>query len=364
MSSVRRIAREAGVSITTVSRALNDSPAVSSKTKAHILAIANRSGYQPATVRRPSKQVGLAYTSERTLAHPYDSAVLEGIADGLEDYGLDLLVLNLQRDKRADETFSQYFTRRNVRGVLLRTMADSRQRCVEIANEGFPHVVISERFEEPNVNYIDCDSKRDSVQAVEYLILLGHRRIAFGMHNRGDRDHFDRFEGYKDALRKHDIAYDERLVFRQPFTLAGGETICKLLMSMPDRPTAVYLADPLMGVGAMRTAHELGVRVPEDLSIVGFDDTNVRFGVYPTMTAVCQDARALGVEAASRLACGISEAAELRIRTTVPSFFEVCDSTGPPGNGQAVVSPGRVPGQASSAASRILPAESEEPSEK
>ena len=105
------------------------------------------------------------------------------------------MLLNLRRDKRPEETYTQFFMRKGVRGAVIRTMQDSRDICVEIAKEGFPTMVISERFDEPFINCIDCDSKPDSVRAVEYLIRLGHRRIAFAMHNMPDRDHTDRLEG-------------------------------------------------------------------------------------------------------------------------------------------------------------------------
>ena len=103
-----------------------------------------------------------------------------------------------------------------------------------------------------------------------------------------------------------------------------------MAMSMPDRPTAIYFADPLLAVGAVKKAHELGVRIPADVSIVAFDDTEVRHGVYPAMTAVCQDAAALGFEAASALTRMLVKPPGERFRRTLPTFFEVNQSTGPP----------------------------------
>jgi len=107
-------------------------------------------------------------------------------------------------------------------------MKETRSVCNTIADEGFPHVVISERFDEPNVCSIDCDSKPDSIRAVEYLIGLGHERIAFGVHNVSDLDHLDRYYGYVEALERNGIEVDEGLIFRQPFTIAGGAAIMQL----------------------------------------------------------------------------------------------------------------------------------------
>ncbi len=329
MASVRQIAGEAGVSITTVSRALNNDPSVHPKTRDQILAIANRRGYAPSIGRRVTTQIGFVYTQEMTLAHPYDSAVLEGVVRGLEEQHFDVVILNLQRDKRAGESYTQFFMRKGVRGVVIRTMAATRDVCQVIADEGFPHVVVSERFDaSTKVNCLDCNSLANSQSAVEYLIALGHRRIAFAMHNVPDRDHLDRFEGYQKALNLKGIPFDPGIVYRQPFTLSGGATCIEMIASQADRPTAVYFADPLLGVGAIKKAHAIGMRIPDDLSIVGFDDTDMRFAVHPTMTAVCQDARALGYEAALWLTRSFSGVGDKILRKAVPTYFEINESTG------------------------------------
>jgi DNA-binding LacI/PurR family transcriptional regulator len=256
------------------------------------------------------------------------------------------MLLNLQRDRTPDETYTQFFMRKGVRGIILRTTADSRHVCQAIADEGFPMVVISERFDSPNVNYIDCDSKTDSMRAVEYLLSLGHRRIAFGMNVIADCDHLDRFEGYKKALEDAGLQVDERLVLRHAANLAGGATVMAMLARMPFPPTAVYLADPLLAVGLINKAHEMGIRIPDELSVVGFDDADMRHGVYPSLTAVCQNAEQLGHEASSRLTRIVADGSNEHFQITVPSFFEVNSSTAPP--------PVRQPqGQAGEAASRV-----------
>jgi LacI family transcriptional regulator len=255
----------------------------------------------------------------------------------LDECRLDVALLDLRRDKQPDETYTQFFIRKGVRGVILRTLAESRDVCLRIADEGFPHVAVSERFEEPQVNYIDGDSRRESVRAVEYLIALGHRRIAFAMHNAADRDHVDRLEGYREALAAHGVPYDERLVFRQPLTIAAGATVMKLMLTQPDRATAIYCADPALAVGVVQKAHELELRVPDDLSIVGFDDSDVRYGVYPVLTAVCQSASRLGYQAATWLGRAIQGDSTGSLRATIPTYLEINRSTAPPGRGRVQI---------------------------
>ena len=330
MSSVRAIAKQVGVSITTVSRALNNDPAVNAATRERVIRAANRCGYTASVGKRVMTSIGLCYTSAVTVSDPFDAAVLGGIARGIDECKFDLVVLNMQRDLGVNETFTQFFRRKGIRGALLRTVADSRDMCVEIANEEFPHIVISDRFDEPNVNFVDADSRSHTTRAVEYLVSLGHRQIAFSMHNTRDRDHLDRFDGYRDGLVQQQIEYDERLVLRHPYTKEGGVAAMNMAVTMQPRPTAIILADPLASIGAIKRAYELGVRIPDDISIVGFDDTDARYGVFPTMTAVCQDAAQLGYEAARWLTRNLAAPAEKHLRRVFPTFFEVNQTTAAP----------------------------------
>jgi DNA-binding LacI/PurR family transcriptional regulator len=337
MASVRKIAERVGVSIATVSRVLNNDPGVNPDTRDRVLLAANRWGYVPNVGRRSTTFVAFGYTGIRTLTSQFDAGVLDGVARGLDECRLDVAVVDLRRDKQPDETYTQFFMRKGIRGVILRTLAESRDVCVRIADEGFPHVVVSERFDESQVNYIDGESRTESVRAVEYLIALGHRRIAFAMHNAADRDHLDRLEGYREALSNHGLPYDERLVYRQPLTLAAGATVMKLMLTLADRPTAVYCADPALAVGVVQKAHELDLRVPEDLSIVGFDDSDVRYGVYPVLTAVCQNASRLGYQAAAWLGRAVQGDKTGPFRTTIPTYLEINRSTAPPGRGRVQI---------------------------
>ncbi|MBI5865241.1 MAG: LacI family DNA-binding transcriptional regulator [Planctomycetes bacterium] len=327
MSSVRVIAEEAGVSIATVSRVLNDDPIVKQSTREAVLSVVHRVGYRrPRQSTVSTRVIGFAYTQKRTLAHAFDAAVFDGIVRGCEEARFDVLVLNMAREMQPGESYSQYFRRKNVRGVILRTAEATRVECERIASEGIPHVVISERFESENVNYIDGDSKAECRRAVEYLISLGHRRIAFAMHNVPDRDHVDRFEAYRAALAAAGIPFEERLVYRHPSTLAGGATVMTMLRSLAAAPSAVFFADPVLALGAVKRAAELAVQIPRDLSIIGFDDTDMRFAVHPTLTAVCQDASLLGLEAARWLTRGSFREP---LRRTIPTFFEINASVGP-----------------------------------
>lgn len=330
MSNVRSIARAAGVSITTVSRVLNNHPQVSPDVRRRVLAASNSAGYVPPTGRRSTSNIALLYTGDPSLSSPFDAAVVSGLYEGLQERGYDLLVLDAQRGRLAAESYTQMFMRKGVRGVILRTTAQTREVCQDIASEGFPAVVAGDRFDHPKVSYLYSDSRLSSREAIEHLLAQGHRRIAICVNVVDDSDHTDRLTAYRDALAAHGIAFDERLVLRLPANRQGGQQALRRLMAMPARPTAAFLTDPMVAIGAVAEAGKQNVRIPHDLSIVGFDDGEARYAVCPELSSVCQNARSLGraaIDALVRLMEGVGDAP---IRISMPTWFEIHASSGPP----------------------------------
>lgn len=297
MASVRDIAKQAGVSISTVSRVLNNHPHVSESARELVLAAANKSRYVAKIGRRETNNIAFVYTGEPSLGSPFDAALLAGIGDALESYDCDLMILDARRAHLQDETYSNMFMRKGVRGAILRATSKTRAVCEAISEEGFPVVVVGERFEGSRIPFVYNDSRAASREAVDYLIGLGHRRIAVCVNIVDDSDHIDRLAGYRESLESHGISFSEQLVWRVPANRAGGAQVIKRVTANASRPTAVYITDPLTGIGAIATARQAGLRVPDDLSIIGFDDSDLRSCVFPQMSAVCQDAVALGREA-------------------------------------------------------------------
>lgn len=335
MGSVRQIAKRLGVSPATVSRALNNHPHVDSATRRKVLQDANKSGYVPGGGRQVSSVVGLVYPADIVLADygAFESALLSGILRGLNEHRFDVKIVSLQRDKTPDESYSEFLYRKGIRGAILRSFADTRQVCRELAAEGFPSVVVADRFEDSEVNFVCCDSRDDSRRAVQHLMDLGHRRIALGVHAVHDTDHTDRRLGYEDAMREAGIPLDPALMLEIVASPAGGASFIRRLLSAPRPPTAVFFTDPLATIGALRCCLEMGVSIPDDLSIVGFDDSDIRQHTFPAFTAVVQDAQMLGLEASRWLTRKLVQPAnkELRsIRLVRSTFLEINQSTGLP----------------------------------
>jgi DNA-binding LacI/PurR family transcriptional regulator len=332
MASVREIAKRVGVSVATVSRALNDHPYVDPETKERVIAEARLSGYFSSVGKRSTSMIGLVYPSAPVAADygTFESALLSGIMQGVEEQKFDVTIVNVMRDRQPSETYSQFFRRKGLRGVILRTFEHTREMCVQIAREGFPAVVVADRFDEPEVNFICCESRLDSRRAVEHLVHLGHRDIALAIHGVSDTDHRDRREGYLEALRSLDIPLRPDLQIEITGTMQGGTHAINRLMSLPSPPTAIFFTDPLATLGAMFRCLEAGIEIPNQLSLVGFDDSDIRKHVWPMITAVAQDASMLGREASLWLTRRLSGRGPRNLRSIRTTLFEINRTTAAP----------------------------------
>jgi LacI family transcriptional regulator len=330
VASVRAIASRLKVSPATVSRVLNNHPDVDEATRERVLACINEVGYVPRVGRRITNVVALAYPDEpvRSEYGAFEPALLSGIMRGLEEHHFDLKLLSIRRDKLADETFTQFFLRKGIRGVVMRCFRTNRAMITAIAEEGFPCVVVAAEFDDPKVNFIRSDSYPSSRRAVEHLIGLGHRRIGLVVHNVADTDHADRRRAYDDALYCAGIPVDPALVMELPAGISAGEQALDSFTGMQDPATAIFATNPMTALGIMRRAQERGIVVPRDLSVVGVDDSDVRMHLWPRLTAVTQDASALGLEASLWLTRSIAQGEPgATCRRTISTSFEVNGTT-------------------------------------
>lgn len=324
--SVRRVAEKANVSIATVSRVMKDDAKVAPETRRRVLQAASQLGYGD-TARPAEPCIGLAFAAVKFFSE-YERLIVEGLKATLDEQRLDLRLVDIDRDKQPQESYTQFFLRKGLRGVVLRTVGRARQVCIEIAREGFPHIVVAEEFDDPAVNYVVCDSQQESLRAVEHLIELGHRRIAFGTHLEPDRDHRARESAYRTAHERAEIPVDPRLIVQMETNIRSGAAVFNRVMSLQDPPTAIVLADPALTAGVVRRAAEVGLSIPAELSVVGFDDAEMRQMFYPRVSAVCQDSGRLGALAAGALLEIISGQAKGPIRRCLRATFEVNGSTG------------------------------------
>ena len=289
---------------------------------------AEKYDYRPTTGRKPTNVIGLVYPEDPVKSDlgDFEAALLSGILRGIYEKKHDLTFISATRDKHGDETYTQFFHRKGVRAIIIRSLGDT-SLAEEIASENFPILLVADRSDDPRVSYIDSSSRETSKQAIEYLVGLGHKRIGLAMHNAIDTDHRDREAGYCDALLKGGIEIDDTLIIQAEANTAGGEIMLTSLLELEHPPTAIYFTNPMSTIGAIHKCLRLGIKIPRDLSIIGFDDSVTRFHTYPRYSAVCQDAVALGVEAARWIMRAAQSETNEIYREVRPTTFEILNTT-------------------------------------
>ena len=340
--TVRGIADTLGVSPATVSRSLNNSPDVSETLRARVIAEARRVGYElPRKAVRGNKlrrfgRIGLLFFAE--TAGPrysgYDAVIWGGVSRAaLATHGFDVCTLN-PLDRKADESFGDFAERKGVDGFIVRVGQETRHVARELAAAQVPHVVIADRFEDPAVNYVYCNSTDASRAAIQHLVHLGHARIAITHNAILDTDHRDRIAAYESVLTDAQIELDASLVVPIAAGIGGGAAAFNRLMSLPEPPTAIFATDPKLTIGILNRALEVRVRIPDELSVIGMDDERLRKMTHPVYTAICQNAAELGSQA-GRWLCrqlahnGGRNGESDHLRSESAAFLEINQTTGP-----------------------------------
>lgn len=287
--TIKEVAKEAGVAHSTVSRAINDM-AVSPDTKSKILRIAKKLGYQPNLIAR-----GLIKNKTQALAlitpelNSYVLTILQGIEDVCKRSNYALMLF--ATEPWQDEGLSYSWVIKNwlVDGVLIlniRHQKDISERIKKLQGEGAPFVFINKYLTKENINAVGIDNYDGVFKALSHLVNLGHKKIGIINGNLMSVDGFDRYEAYKEALKGFNLSYDENMVGFGDFNEIDGYEEMKKILCFPTRPTAMFCANDLMAIGAMRAIKEKGLKVPSDIAIVGFDDAEVASLVEPPLTTV------------------------------------------------------------------------------
>lgn len=301
------IARKAGVSRSTVSRVINDSPHVSERTRQHVLAIIEQENFHPNTaaralVKRRTDILGVVIPTSANVFlsdNNYYPLILAGLGEAIRqlDYAMLMWLGEVTHD---DQHLMRKLSNPHLTdGLIFVSLPNDHPLYDKLSRLRQPFVMIDRPFGElENASYVSIDNLRAAEIATEHLIRLGRRRIAHITGMLTITDACDRLEGYKNALCAAGLPVDSQLIAEGVFNYESGYRAMKQLL--PHRPDGLFAANDTMAAGALHAALEAGLRVPEDLSIVGFDDVDVAMQTTPSLTTIRQPIRAKG-EVAARL---------------------------------------------------------------
>jgi LacI family transcriptional regulator len=301
---IRDVARVAGVSVTTVSHAFSGRRAVSAETKDRIMAVAAGLGYIPdpyAQTLRTSQSGTIAMLSDTVLSTPYAGRIVAGAQVVADEHGYALWALESGGFPSREERHLLALRARRVDGVLI---ARTYHQAVEVppALAGMPIVAVDAHVDDPSVTSVAPDEPGIASTAVSHLLGNGHRRIGLVMALDDSAATRGREQGYRETLRSAGLPVDEDLIVRAESTAAGGRASAAALLTRTDRPTAVFCFNDQMAMGVYQRAQAMGLRIPDDLSVVGVDDLElVSAALDPGLTTVALPHTEMGMWAAARL---------------------------------------------------------------
>jgi LacI family transcriptional regulator len=315
------VAREAGVSYTTVSRVLNDKGNVKPETRERVLTAMTRLGYVVDQRARSlaggrSQVIGLLVHDVGTS---YIGEIIRGIDAELASAQYDLLLYTTHRRKTKESAHVITLTRGMADGLLLVLPRDPGAYLEILRQLRFPHALVDHQGGDEEAPAVAAANWRGAYKATEYLIELKHRRIGFIT---GAMDQIcaqDRLAGYKTALTDHGIAFDPELVYEGDFFQPQGYAGASVLLELPHPPTAIFASNDVSAFGVMEAVRDHRLRIPDDVSVLGFDDIPQAAHVHPPLTTVRQPLEEMGRTATRMLLEHIKDPLRLPERVELPT---------------------------------------------
>ena len=298
MPSLQEVADRAKVSIATVSRVLNKSDKDVPKTRATVERALSELGYRPSRVARRLRMkeghahlVGLIIPD---IQNPFYAEIARGVEDVAYANEFALLLCNSDENLEKERFYLNVMQAESVDGIVLPPFDDTDPAVLEMVASGMPVVCVDRSLAKTKTDLVEVDNYRGALEAVNHLIDRGHTRIGLIEGRAQVSTNRERRRGYLDALAARGIAPQRELMRAGDFKLASGRVLANELLELRRPPTALFVGNNLMTVGALAALHQRGLRVPGDVAIVGFDDLPWAEALDPPLTVVRQPAYEVG----------------------------------------------------------------------
>jgi len=326
--TIYTVAERARVSIATVSRVLNNSANVSEETKARVLRAIEELGYQPSASAR-----GLALNKTEIIAlifpdisGPFYSEVIRGVESEASQHDYNVLIYGTYGKTGRDKFLRLLPTK--VDGLILMTRSVEDEYIFYLHRRRIPFVLLDREIGEIKVDCILSNNVEGAYKAVEHLLQHGHEQVAFISGPADSPDSNARFEGYRQALQDHGLPLLSQLVERGNFLQPGGFQAMSRLLDRPDPPSAVFVANDEMAIGAIEAVRGRGLSAPDDVAIIGFDDIQMAPYIHPPLTTVRQPIREFGVLAVQMLLRRINDPESAAETVVLPTQLIIRRSCG------------------------------------
>jgi len=333
MATMAEVAREAGVSVATVSRLLNQQGTVSPNTAERVYAAIKKLSYEPNLLarnfRKSESRVILILAPNVT--NPYYAHILSGIGDAAAGQGYAALIFTTGDDPAREREALEMLKKHRADGAILIASDMGCSWLLEYTDR-YPIVQCSEYDPDVNIPHVSIDNYKATQESMEYLIALGHSRIAIISAENAYISTSLRVKAYRDTLARHGIAPREDYIAQasRDYSFKSGKWRAKELLAIDPRPTAIFCISDTLALGAITAAKELGLRVPQDVTVVGFDDVEHTTMLHPYITTVAQPCYELGKQSAHLLFARMTQGKEIPRQTILKHQLIVRESSAPP----------------------------------
>jgi len=304
MSTILDVARLAGVSTATVSRVINSPGTVREETRERVTLAMKKCNYTYNALARGfatkrSNTIGLIIP---TISNPVFADSTLGVQEYAEGQNIKVILGNSYYKYSQEENLIKVLRESQVDGLIITTTNLKGEVLRSLVADNYPFVLLFSTIKSGPISAVGIDNFRGGYLATSHLVALGHTRIGMvaGNFTMTDRS-FHRWHGYQKCLRDNGIPYDRELLVQTDYSLSAGRYSIKKLLGLPDPPTAVFCSNDYIALGAIKGAREMGLTLPEELSIVGFDDMQTASYIVPALTTIHQPAYQMGRRAAEVL---------------------------------------------------------------
>jgi LacI family transcriptional regulator len=303
MATMKDVAEKAGVSVTTVSHVINETRFVSPQLANRVWQAVDSLNYQPNALARSLRRkrthtIGMVVPDN---SNPFFAGVARVIEDLFFDQGYSVILCNSDQNPAKERTYIDVLTEKQVDGIVFVAAGAVTAHLQAVVERGVPVVVIDRELPSVECDRVLTDNRTGGYEATQHLIDRGHSRIACITGPSDVTPSWERFEGYADALRTASLPLDEELVRRGDFRAPSGYAQMQELLALARPPTAAFICNDLMAIGAMRAIGERGLKVPDAMAVVGFDDIALASYTHPPLTTIAQPRHRMGELAADLL---------------------------------------------------------------
>ncbi len=328
--TLAQIAKKANVSVSTISRALsNKNYPLKEETRRRILQLAEEMGYQPNLIARSlqTSRSHLVGVLVDRMQSPFSAATVQGIQDGLRSAGYSISIAYSNRDQSlAIEAINSFYSRQVDGIVILNSWLHTYNDPI-LALQNRPFVFVNRLFGACKQNCVGPGDRYGACLATQHLIDLGHRRIGYINGAETWLEAQDRASGYRDTLSKNNLPVDETLIQQGDWGVDSGYQAAQQLLSLQERPTAIFAANDIMALGAIYAIQEAGLRIPIDIALVGYDDRDFASWIKPALTTIRMPAYEMG-QAAARLLLQQFNGQKPEDASQIPGELVIRDSCG------------------------------------